>query len=185
MALPQAVNNTDQAVCREIISSFERSDRIHPFSPYTMFVSKRKIPTGFELSNQDAMRIRNPDRGYTPRAESSRDVRSASGSRRTSISRIPRPAWGQGRGDPRSAPRDSRPRVTWSTETRGVGLGYNFPERNNPDISNHERNFREAFNGMQKKQKQSFVQSLYFQKYKSFETDNAPGGGPKLVTKIH
>jgi len=87
--------------------------------------------------------------------------------------------------DPRSAPRDSRPRVTWSTETRGVGLGYNFPERNNPDISNHERNFREAFNGMQKKQKQSFVQSLYFQKYKSFETDNAPGGGPKLVTKIH
>jgi len=186
MALPEAVNNASTTLCREIITTFERNDRIHPFSPYTMFISKRQVPMGMEMSNSEAMRVRNPGRGYTPRAESLRsELRSS-----RSASATTRPAWNNassrpssssGRGGARPAARDSRPRLTWSKETRGVGLGYKIPERLNPDVGGEERDFRNAFNNLPKKQKQKFVQSLYFNQYKSFE--KAPGG-PRLVTDL-
>lgn len=185
MALPEAVNNASTTLCREIITTFERSDRIHPFSPYTMFISKRQVPMGMELSNSEAMRVRNPGRGYTPRAESLRSElrssRSASATTRRASNANARPFSSSGRGGARPAARDSRPRITWSKETRGVGLGYKVPERFNPDVCSEEREFRNAFNNLQKKQKQKFVQSLYFNQYKSFE--KAPGG-PRLVTDL-
>jgi len=61
-----------------------------------------------------------------------------------------------------------------SNKTRGTGLGYHFPERVNPEVTNNERAFRQAFNNMPKKRKQALTKELFFTKYKRFE--HMPGG---------
>lgn len=147
-------------VCREIIRSFEKADRIHAYSPYTMFVSKRSIPTGMELSNQDAMQRRNPGMGYTPPPSRGNGDRPSS-SRRPSSGVRPfvqseRPAWG----GVRRGSLDRRARTEPSTEIRGQGMGYNFPERFDPNISGEERSFRQAFNSMGTQDKRKFVQKV-------------------------
>lgn len=164
MALPEAVTTGQQQVCREIISSFERADKIHPFSPYTMFVCPREIAMGGQLTMQEAMRLRNPGRGYTPRkAEETpgRRQRSRQSSRQSA----------RGKRDTTQA---QLPRVQWSTETRGSGLGYKWPNRVNPAIGDKEREFRDAFSQLQTSQKQKFIQKEYFCKYKAFDGPTAP-----------
>ena len=66
-----------------------------------------------------------------------------------------------------------------SAKTRGTGLGYHFPQNCNPDVTNDERAFRQAFNSLQKKQKQRFTKELFFNKYKKFE--HMHGLGPRLT----
>jgi len=125
---------------------------------------------GAQLSSSGAARELNPGRGFTPREKR---AQSAAGSRRSSVASwhsdrqrstytgeiggvFPRPSTAELRGDyhDKFAVRDTRPRVVMSAKTRGTGLGYHFPQNCNPDVTNDERAFRQAFNSLQKKQKQ-------------------------------
>merc|ERR1719217_106635 len=120
---------------------------------------------GGQLTMQEAMRSRNPGRGYTPRKEEEtpgRRPRSRPSSSQQSARRK------------RDTARAALPRFEWSTETRGSGLGYKWQNRINPAVGEKEREFRDAFSQLQTSQKQKFIQKEYFCKYKAFDGPTAP-----------
>eukprot|EP00656_Telonema_subtile_P025765 TRINITY_DN27805_c0_g1_i4.p1 TRINITY_DN27805_c0_g1~~TRINITY_DN27805_c0_g1_i4.p1 ORF type:complete len:129 (+),score=22.07 TRINITY_DN27805_c0_g1_i4:73-459(+) len=57
---------------RDSIQTFERSERVHPYSWHTLSVSKREFPSS-AISHGGAMRSLNPDR-YAPVAAATRSV---------------------------------------------------------------------------------------------------------------